>query len=173
MDGGNHYEKAFECWLKDNGVQYLAVDQQKRSAFSRRKIKSFDFLFYTADKRAFIAEVKGRKFTGKNFSAFGSLPNWVTSDDISGLENWARIFSNRYAGLFVFAYDLENIDVETDGREIHECMGKRYVFMAVKLADYLAGATLRSIKWKTLHLSAEYFRHCVINLNEMVLRKYI
>jgi hypothetical protein len=173
MDGGNHYEKAFECWLKDNGIQYLAVDQQKRTAFSRSKIKSFDFLFYTADKRAFIAEVKGRKFKGKNFSAFGTLPNWVTSDDISGLESWAAIFSNRYSELFVFAYDLENIDVETDGREIFECFDKRYVFMAVKLSDYLAGASLRSIKWKTLHLSAEYFKCCSFDVSEMVLRKDI
>jgi hypothetical protein len=167
---GNHYEKAFESWLKDNGIQYLAVDQQKRTAFSRSKIKSFDFLFYTPDMRAFIAEVKGRKFSGKNFSAFGSLPNWVTDDDITGLENWIRIFSSQYHGLFVFAYDLENIDVETDGREIYEYLGKRYVFMAVRLADYLDGATVRSIKWKTLHLSAEYFKKCVLNIDELILR---
>ncbi|MCE5341301.1 MAG: HYExAFE family protein [Planctomycetaceae bacterium] len=173
MDGGNHYERAFQCWLKDNGVQYLAVDQHKRTAFSRCKIKSFDFLFYTAGGRAVIAEVKGRKFAGKNFSAFGTLPNWVTDDDITGLENWIRIFSSRYEGLFIFAYDLENIDVETDGREIYDCLGRRYVFMAVRLADYLAGATLRSIKWKTLHLSAEYFKKCSFDVNEMVLRTHI
>ena len=41
---GNHYEKAFESWLKDNGIQYLLVDQKKRTAFSKSKIKSFSFL---------------------------------------------------------------------------------------------------------------------------------
>lgn len=171
-EGCNHYERAFESWLKDNGIQYLAIDQQKRTAFSRSKIKSFDFLFYTADMRAYIAEVKGRKFSGKNFSAFGSLPNWVTDDDICGLENWIRIFSGQYAGLFVFAYDLENIDVETDGREIYDYLGRRYVFMAVRLADYLDGATVRSRKWKTLHLSAEYYKNCVFDLDELIARKY-
>jgi len=168
---GNHYEKAFESWLKDNGIQYLAVDQQKRTAFSKSKIKSFDFLFYAPDRHAYIAEVKGRKFTGKTFAAFGNLQNWVTADDITGLENWIKIFSERYLGLFIFAYDLENIDVDTDGREIYECLGKRYVFMTVRLTDYLKGASLRSEKWKTVHLSAEFYKNCVINPDELILKK--
>ena len=171
MDGGNHYEKAFEGWLKDNGIGYLAIDQHKRAAFSRSKIKSFDFLFYSADMRPYIAEIKGRKFSGRNFAAFGNLQNWVTDDDICGLENWIKIFRGQYLGLFVFAYDLANIDVETDGREIFEYRGKRYVFTAVRLVDYLQGATVRSIKWKTLHLSAEYYKQCVINIDELILKK--
>lgn len=171
MDGGNHYERAFEGWLKENGVGYLAIDQHKRASFSRSKIKSFDFLFYSADMRAYIAEVKGRKFSGKNFSAFGNLPNWVTDDDITGLQNWIEIFAGQYMGLFVFAYDVMNIDVETDGREIFEYQGKRYVFTAVRLRDYLAGATVRSIKWKTLHLSAEYYKQCIADLDKLILNK--
>ena len=95
---GNHYERAFESWLKDNGIQYLLVDQQKRTAFSKSKIKSFDFLFYTPDSKAYIAEVKGRKFSGKTFTAFGSLANWVTIDDVKGLENWVKIFGKNYQG---------------------------------------------------------------------------
>ncbi len=171
MDGGNHYERAFEGWLKENGIGYLAVDQHKRAAFSKSKIKSFDFLFYSADMRAFIAEVKGRKFKGNNFMAFGNLPNWVTDDDITGLRNWIEIFAGQYSGLFVFAYELTNIDVETDGREIFEYRGKRYVFTAVMLADYLAGATVRSIKWKTLHLSAEYYKQCITDLDKLIFNK--
>ena len=168
---GNHYEKAFESWLKDNGVQYLLVDQQKRTAFSRSKIKSFDFLFYTPDSRAYIAEVKGRKFSGKTFTAFGSLPNWVTSDDIRGLENWVEIFGGRYQGLFVFAYELENIDVDTDGREIYEYLGGRYVFVAIRLRDYKQGAARRSEKWQTVHLSAEFYKNCIIDADELIRRK--
>ncbi|MDD5011466.1 MAG: HYExAFE family protein [Phycisphaerae bacterium] len=180
--GSNHYERAFESWLKDNGIQYLLVDQQKRTAFSRSKIKSFDFLFYppvgevspvadSPDSRAYIAEVKGRKFSGKTFTAFGSLPNWVTSDDIKGLENWIEIFGGRYKGLFVFAYELENIDVDTDGREIYEYLGRRYVFAAIRLRDYKQGAARRSEKWQTVHLSAEFYKNCVIDADELICRK--
>jgi hypothetical protein len=168
---GNHYERAFASWLKDNGIQYLPIDQQKRTAFSKCKIKSFDFLFYAVDKKAYIAEVKGRKFSGKNFTAFGTLPNWVTDEDVGGIEKWISIFQGQYAGVFVFAYELENIDVETDGREIYEYNGRRYVFLAVRLKDYLQGATVRSLKWKTLHLSAEYYKECVIE-TDIFLKKH-
>ncbi len=168
---GNHYEKAFESWLKDNGVQYLAVDQQKRAAFSKSKIKSFDFLFYTPDSNAYIAEVKGRKFTSKTFTAFGSLPNWVTVDDVKGLENWVDIFGKRYQGLFIFVYNLENIDVDADGREIFEYRDKRYVFMAVTLDDYREGQTVRSKKWGTVHLSAEYYKNYAIRPDELIYGK--
>jgi hypothetical protein len=169
--GGNHYERAFESWLKDNGVQYLAVDQQKRAAFARSKIKSFDFLFYTQDSNAYVAEIKGRKFTSKTFTAFGSLPNWVTADDVKGLENWVEIFGKKYRGLFVFVYNPENIDIETDGREIYEYRGDRYVFMGVLLDDYKKGKTVRSKKWKTVHLSAEYFKNCSIRLDELICKR--
>jgi hypothetical protein len=169
--GGNHYERAFESWLKDNGVQYLLVDQQKRAAFSRSKIKSFDFLFYAPDSNAYIAEIKGRKFSGKTFTAFGSLPNWVTIDDVKGLGNWVKIFGGRYQGLFVFAYELENIDVDTDGREIYEYLGGRYVFVAIRLSDYQKGATGRSKKWKTVHLSAEFYKNCIVDADELICRK--
>jgi len=168
---GNHYEKAFESWLKDNGIQYLAIDQQKRAAFSRSKIKSFDFLFYTQDSKAYIAEIKGRRFTSKAFTAFGSLPNWVTVEDVRGIENWVEIFGKKYQGLFIFVYNLENIDVDADGREIFECRDKRYVFIAVTLEDYKKGQTVRSKKWKTVHLSAEYFKNHSIRLNELICRK--
>ncbi len=167
---GNHYEKAFENWLKDNGVQYLYVDQQKRAAFSKSKIKSFDFLFYTQGG-AYLAEIKGRKFEGKTFAAFGSLPNWVTVDDVRGLENWGEIFGKKYRGLFVFVYNLENIDVDGDGREIYEYLDSRYVFIAICLDDYQKGATVRSKKWKTVHLSAEYFKNYSIRLDDLICRK--
>lgn len=168
---GNHYERAFESWLKDNGIQYLLVDQQKRTAFSRSKIKSFDFLFYAPDSNAYIAEIKGRKFSGKTFTAFGSLPNWVTIDDVKGLQNWVKIFGGRYQGLFVFAYELKNIDVDADGREIYEYLDGRYVFVAVRLSDYQKGAANRSKKWKTVHLSAEFYKNCVIDADELICRK--
>lgn len=168
---GSYYEKAFESWLKDNGIQYLFVDQQKRAAFSRSKIKSFDFLFYTPDSKGYLAEIKGRKFTSKTFTSFGSLPNWVTADDVKGLENWVEIFGGRYQGLFIFAYNLENIDVDGDGREIYEYRDGRYVFIGVLLDDYKKGATLRSKRWKTVHLSAEYFKERSIRLDELICRK--
>ncbi len=41
----NEYEQAFENWLVENHLQFVAVDQQKRRIFARNKIKSFDFFY--------------------------------------------------------------------------------------------------------------------------------
>lgn len=171
--GGTHYENAFEAWLKDNGFKYIPIDQHKRFTYSKGNIKSFDFVFSPPGDAAYMAEIKGRKFSGTTFASFGSLQNWTTADDIKGLEEWVKIFKNRYQGLFIFVYDLENVDVDSDGREIFEFEGKRYVFIAVGLEDYKAGATRRSEKWQTVHLSAECYKKCALNLTELVGRKVI
>lgn len=170
---GTHYEKAFEAWLKDNGFKYIPIDQHKRFTYSKGNIKSFDFVFSPPGDVAYMAEIKGRKFSGKTFASFGSLQNWATTDDVKGLDDWVKIFENKYQGLFVFVYDLKNVDVDTDGREIFEFNNKRYVFIAVRLEDYKKCATPRSKKWQTIHLSAEYYKNCALNLTELVGRKVI
>ena len=68
-------------------------------------------------------------------------------------------------------YNPENIDIDSDGREIYECRDKRYVFAAVTLGDYRKGATVRSEKWKTVHLSAEYYKNCAIRPEELISKK--
>ena len=57
------------------------------------------------------------------------------------------------------------------GREIYEYLNRRYVFMAVAVSDYKKGATVRSKKWKTVHLSAEHYKNCTIKPDEMICRK--
>ena len=42
----NHYERAFGNWLIDNKIKYIAVDEEKRTAFGRSKVKSFDYFLY-------------------------------------------------------------------------------------------------------------------------------
>ena len=81
----NHYERAFENWLIDNRIQYVAVDEHKRAAFGRSKIKSFDFLLYPANQQIIIAEVKGRLFKGTSFAKLTGFECWVTTEDIDGL----------------------------------------------------------------------------------------
>ncbi len=44
----NEYERAFEGWLVENGVQYVMIDQARRRLLARNRIKSFDFLLYPA-----------------------------------------------------------------------------------------------------------------------------
>ena len=75
---GNHYERAFQNWLIDNRIQYIAIDEHKRAAFARCKVKSFDFLVYPANGQIIIAEVKGRKFNDYRSFMKRRSPKWQT-----------------------------------------------------------------------------------------------
>ena len=166
----NHYEQAFESWLIDNRVQYVAVDQHKRAAFARNRIKSFDFLLYpgTARSEVIIAEIKGRKFQGTTLEKMSGLQSWVTIDDVRSLVRWEQVFGRSYSAVFVFAYCFENVDVEYDGREIYDFDRRKYLFLYVKLDDYRSYMTVRSPKWQTVSLPADCFRDCAVDLNTLL-----
>ncbi len=164
----NHYERAFENWLIDNRIQYIAVDDQKRAAFGRSKIKSFDFLLYPRNQQIIIAEVKGRKFKGTSFAKLTGFECWVTTEDIAGLAKWQEVFGTAHLAVFVFTYRIENIDVDFDGRDTYEFDANRYVFFAVKLDDYRRFMKRRSPKWQTVTLPADKFRKCAIQMQSLL-----
>ena len=160
----NHYERAFGNWLIDNRVQYIAVDEQKRAALGRSKIKSFDYLLNLSNQEIIIAEVKGRSFKGTSFAKLTGFECWVTTEDIDGLAKWQEIFGPGHTAAFIFAYRIENVDVDFDGRDAYDFDGNRYVFFCVKLADYRKFMKTRSPKWKTVTLPADKFRQCAVQM---------
>jgi hypothetical protein len=166
----NHFETAFENWLIENRVQYVQVDQKKRAYFARTKIKSFDFLLYPARLKTdtLIAEVKGRTFGGKSLARLGGLQCWVTMEDVRGLLRWEEVFGKNYMGVFVFAYELANVDVDTDGRNVFEFDGRRYFFVGLKLSDYSSLMKMRSPRWQTVMLGAADFRKCAADLETLL-----
>ncbi len=172
----NHYERAFENWLIDNHIQYIAIDEHKRAAFGRCKIKSFDFLLYPRNQQVIIAEVKGRLFKGTSFAKLTGFECWITTEDIDGLTKWQDVFSagsltagQGHIAVFVFAYKIENIDVDFDGREVFYFNVDRYVFFAVTLDDYREFMKRRSPKWKTVTLPADKFRQCAVQVQKFLL----
>jgi len=165
----NHYEQAFENWLLDNRIRYTAVDEHKRSAFARCKIKSFDFLLYPPNGQIIIAEVKGRKFKGSGLAKLAGFECWVTADDVDGLMKWQEVFGAGHKAVFVFAFGAEKIDVDFDGRDVFDFNERRYIFFTVKLDDYRLFMKPRSPKWQTVTLPAEKFRKCAIQISELLL----
>jgi len=165
----NHYERAFENWLIDNRIQYILVDEHKRAAFSHSKIKSFDFLVYPHNGQVIIAEIKGRKFEGTSLAKLACLECWVTIDDVEGLSRWQQVFGSGHQALFIFAYKLEKIDVDFDGRDIFDFDANRYVFFCIKLEDYQSFMKRRSPKWQTVTLPADKFRKCAVQLTELLI----
>jgi hypothetical protein len=165
----NHYEQAFHGWLKDSGIRYVAIDQQRRAAFSRTRVKSFDLLIYPrGTEDVLVGEVKGKKFAGDSLAGLSGMQNWVTMEDIRGLKTWEEALGEGHKGVFVFVYELIKPDVDLDGREAFEFDGRRYVFFCVKLDDYLSWMTVRSTQWRTLFLPARGFRNCCIDADEML-----
>lgn len=164
----NHYERAFGHWLIDNGVQYVGVDEQKRLALGRSKIKSFDYLLYPPNQPIIIAEVKGRKFKGKSFAKLTGFECWVTADDVEGLAMWGDMFGPGHVAAFVFAYKIENIDVDFDGRQTYEYGSSKYVFFCIKLDDYREFMVIRSPKWRTVTVPAEVFRRCAVQMQKLL-----
>ena len=165
----NHYERAFENWLIDSRIQYIAVDEHKRAAFGHSKIKSFDFLLYPRNQQIIIAEVKGRAFKGTSFAKLTGFECWVTAEDIDGLTKWQEIFGAEHQAVFVFAYKIENIDVDFNGRDVFHFDASRYVFFAVKLDDYRKFMKRRSPKWQTVTLPADKFRKCSVQMQKLLL----
>jgi len=165
----NHYERAFENWLTDNCIEYVAVDEHKRATFGHTDIKSFDFLLYPPGGQIVIAEVKGRTFRGTSLANLAGLECWVTAEDVDGLTKWQQIFGEDYRAVFVFAYRRENIDVDFNGRDVFEFDSNRYLFFCIKLDDYRRFMKRRSPKWQTVTLPADKFRQCAVQLSEFLL----
>ena len=164
----NHYERAFENWLMDRGIEYVAAYQHERATFGHLDIKSFDFLVYP-HSRPIIVEVKGRKFRGTSLAKMAGFECWVTAEDVDGLLTWQQALGAGHQAVFVFAYKMENIDVDFDGRDVFDFDANRYLFFCVTLEDYRKFMKRRSPKWRTVTLPADRFRQCAKQLGEFLL----
>jgi len=160
-----HYEAAFEDWLRASGVPYVAVDEARKAVFVGTHVKSFDFLVYAPRDEKLIVDVKGRKFNGGSASSWQS---WVSAEDVAGLAEWQKVFGTGYTSVFAFAYWLAEPTPTPLFDTQHEFDGRRYAFLAVRLADYRAGMRQRSAKWNTVSLPSQYFRQVFIPMGQLL-----
>ena len=133
---------------------------------ANNKIKSFDFLVYHGDGAHWIVDVKGRRFP---YIGAGTIKryweNWVTQDDLIGLNEWQSVFGGNFKAIFVFCYHLLGSSERwpKTGR-IHSFNNKYYTFLAVSVADYERHCRLRSGSWQTLSVPVRIFRSISIPL---------
>lgn len=164
----NQYERAFENWLIDRQIDYIAIDEYKTAEFGHPEIKSFDFLLHLPGGQIIIAEVKGRSFKGTSLVNLTGFECWVTKEDVDGLSKWQQILGTGHKAVFIFVYRIENIDVDFDGREIFEFDSNRYVLFYIRLDDYRKYMKRRSPKWQTVTLPADIFRQYSIHINNLL-----
>ena len=107
----NHYDAAFEAYLRAQGIPYVAVDEVRRSPGGRETsaaetatLKSVDFIVSPRDTvHRWLVDVKGRQSpSGRRHKQFWR--NWSTADELESLSRWETLFGNRFAALLVFAY---------------------------------------------------------------------
>ena len=60
----NHYEAAFEAYIRALRVPCVAVDEARRAIFGEDGVKNPDFLLYPRFSSNLVVEVKGKR--GKN-----------------------------------------------------------------------------------------------------------
>lgn len=157
----NHYEAAFEDYVRSQGWPYVPVDEQKKAIFAGARIKSFDFLVYVPGEKAWLVDVKGRKFPYDFGSGKRYWENWVTRDDLEGLRHWEGVFGDQFIPGLVFAYWLTGSADREPTADIHVFRNEYYAFLWVAASDYVAHARQRSPKWDTVTVPSRTFRRLV------------
>jgi hypothetical protein len=153
----NHYEAAFEAYLRANRVPYVAVDESKRSRFAGGSLKSLDFIVSPPRRASWLVDVKGRRFPSGEQKRYWK--NWSTRDDLISLSRWEQLFGNQFGGLFVFAYNVVGDRAPLPVDELFEFAGNLYGFVGIRLHEYATHARLISARWDTLAISTDHFRH--------------
>ena len=162
----NHYEAAFEAFLRQHEVPYVAVDEARRTLSSGGSIKSVDFIVSPADGPSWLVDVKGRKFpSGDEQKQYWK--NWSTRDDLRSLAQWETLFGTQFHALLVFAYLLTADRSPLPEDRLFSFRGRSYAFLAIRLTDYAPHARPISTAWDTLAMPTSRFRAAAVPCDEL------
>lgn len=162
-----HYEVAFEDYLRRHQIPYVAVDEAKRAAFRDVRLKSFDFVVYSAGPTNWLVDIKGRRYQPSHRNGQPAWENWVTQDDLDALTQWEQLFGRDFAALLVFAYRAEP-PAHPPPEIVHRYDGASYVLAAIDAATYRQHARVRSPKWGTVCMPRALFAHTVRPIAELL-----
>jgi hypothetical protein len=163
MDRSNHYESAFEAYLRERRYGYIAVDEAHRSTLDDEPVKSLDFIVYGPNGAKLLVDVKGRRYPGGPKGKPRHVwEAWSTRDDIDGLARWAGRFGDDYIGLLVFVYRIATgYALPEDTPDVWACRNRTYLLRAVAVDDYRKHMRPRSPKWGTVGLRSADYRDLV------------
>ena len=92
----NHYDVAFEAFLRERRNPYVSVDERRRALSEDATLKSLDFIVYSAAGRNLLVDVKGRRFPSGRGSRGQYWENWVTEEDLDSMLRWERVFGDGF-----------------------------------------------------------------------------
>ena len=156
-DRTNHYEAAFEGFLRSLKVSCLPVDETRRTFTSGETVKSLDFIVMRPVGGAVLIDVKGRSLRG----AKPTLENWVRQEDVEGLRRWRLAFGPGSVGVLAFVYQIEDEAHRTTFSDRFEHGERRYGCVGIDVEDFAARMKPRSSQWDTYSMGQEDFRATV------------
>jgi len=163
----NHYEAAFEQYLRASRVAYVAVSQQRRSLIAKGSLKNLDFIVSPSDTVSLLVDIKGRRFpSGQRSRQYWK--NWSTWDDLESLARWQDKLGPTSCSLLVFAYHVIGSRAPIDAERLFHHGDHRYAFLAVKVVDYVRFAKPLSQSWKTVALPTRLFRQAAFPFDEIL-----
>ena len=163
MKRHNHYESAFEAFIRDRGLPYVAVDETRKALFNVSKLKSFDFVVYSRSGPNLLIDIKGRKVDGPG----ASLQTWTTRQDVDDLLQWERIFGEGFRAILGFVYWIDPVLTSPPGHFVHRAgddtlpapqRERHYLMFGINLLDYRNHMNRRSVSWDTVSIPADEFR---------------
>lgn len=159
---GSDYEKAFVEYLRRLEMIGLGVDESRRSFIEGEPFKSMDYLVLSRGGR-YIVDIKGKRYPGGTSQRPRRIwENWVFQEDIRGLTRWEDSMGDGFSSLLIFVYRIGSDTVFSQPVEdLIEYCGKRYLFRAIKVADYAKRMRRRSPKWETVDLCRDDYRALV------------
>lgn len=153
-----HYEAAFADFIRSRGWPVVTVNEQRKAIFGGERVKSFDFVVRPPGSLAWLVDVKGRKFPYDTEGGFRYWENWVTREDLDGLQRWTNAFGNGFEPVFVFAYWLIGLPKYEPSSAIHAYRDELYAFLWISASTYAEHARSRSTSWDTLSVPCAIFR---------------
>jgi hypothetical protein len=155
---GNHYDAAFEAFLRTRRTPYVAVDEQRRALLEQQSLKSMDFIVYSRNPANMLVDVKGRRFPSGDPESGHRWENWATAEDVPALLKWQEVFGTDFRALLVFAYHVVSEAERDRFDDLFTFRDRLYSFYGVWVDDYQEVMQTRSESWQTVSVPSGAFR---------------
>jgi len=152
----NHYDQAFEEFLREVRTPYVVVDETRRALLQDASLKSMDFIVYSSRAENLLVDVKGRRFPSGNGPGH-RWENWTTEEDISSLLRWQQVFGSGFRALLVFAYNVVDQKAAQGFRDLFKFRDRQYAFFGIWVDEYSRSMRARSASWNTVWLPSQQF----------------
>ena len=165
----NHYEAAFEAFLREHEIAYVAVDEKRRSLISQGSgsLKNLDFIVSPSDSVSLPVDVKGRRFpSGQSHKQYWR--NWSRWDDLESLARWQEKLSPGSCSLLVFAFHVVGGRSPVDPERLFAFRNQWYAFLAVRVADYIQFCKPLSPRWGTVTMPTPLFRQAAFSFEQVM-----